>query len=610
MIVPMKHLTLLCVAADQAAAMERLRALGTVHIALKPTDSEAFRAESARYRALQQASALLAEIHGESPPLPAAKGEPPAIDPARFETPLPDLGSLGFDDQLQAVLKLGEELRFCREARAYLANERQRYEPFGSFDPALAAKLKAEGLPVTLFTFPLTEAPKPAEEGNAGILHILTADAKRAYGVAVGAIPLPSAATVIPLPERPLTESARLIEAAERREQAIIAALEGQTAFKTALAQATERQQDRVAFAQALDTMEAQGAVAWITGWIPEPQTQALREAARAAAWGILLRDPEGDEQPPTLMRPPKLFRPVLTLFEALGISPAYSEADVSIPFYLFFSIFFAMLVGDGGYGAIILALVIWARMKMRKAPASPFILLSVFAIATIIWGFLSNTWFGVSPKCLDNPVARWLADPSYKNMMLLCFTLGVTHLVIARLWNAVMLFPDSKFLAQVGWAGIVAFMYCMTCGVVGIFPCPTFMYWVMGVSLVLVFGFSLKRSELREHGVELGMMPLTIAGTLGDIISYVRLFAVGLASVKVAQNFNDMAINLGLPVWAKIIPLVLILLIGHGLNFAMAALSILVHAVRLNTLEFSNHKGISWSGYAYRPFRKRAKAD
>jgi V/A-type H+-transporting ATPase subunit I len=91
----------------------------------------------------------------------------------------------------------------------------------------------------------------------------------------------------------------------------------------------------------------------------------------------------------------------------------------------------------------------------------------------------------------------------------------------------------------------------------------------------------------------------------LGDIISYVRLFAVGLASVKVAENFNAMAINLGLPLWAKIVPMILILLVGHGLNFAMAGLSILVHAVRLNTLEFSNHKGITWAGYAFKPFKR-----
>lgn len=100
----------------------------------------------------------------------------------------------------------------------------------------------------------------------------------------------------------------------------------------------------------------------------------------------------------------------------------------------------------------------------------------------------------------------------------------------------------------------------------------------------------------------------------LGDIISYVRLFAVGLASVKVAQNFNSMATSLlsdADGTFIKIVMslvMVMILVLGHALNLAMAGLSILVHAVRLNTLEFSNHKGISWAGILYNPFKNRKK--
>ena len=131
------------------------------------------------------------------------------------------------------------------------------------------------------------------------------------------------------------------------------------------------------------------------------------------------------------------------------------------------------------------------------------------------------------------------------------------------------------------------------------------------GVSLAAVALFSVKPSELKTRGAELGMLPLNIMSALGDIISYVRLFAVGLASVKVAENFNGMATGLVSgdgALWAKAllsVAMVAILLIGHALNIAMAGLSVLVHAVRLNTLEFSNHKGVSWSGYAFSPFRK-----
>ena len=354
-------------------------------------------------------------------------------------------------------------------------------------------------------------------------------------------------------------------------------------------------------------------------GWVPVDSVPRLRAKAVSRGWGILLREARPDEAPPTLIRPPKLFRPVAALFKGLGIAPGYTEADVSVPFMCYFSLFFAMLVGDGGYGAIILALTAWGWVKTRPGPdkrhrpvivRSWLTMLTVFSSATVIWGLLSNTWFGAGlPFARDWATVKWLAGDDqnpYNHIMLLCFTIGASHLILARVWSGISTINDRVCLSQFGWAGIVFFMYWTTCSIVGIFQTfPSWLYWELGVSLVLVFGFTLKGSELKSRGIELGMLPLNIMSCLGDIISYVRLFAVGLASVKVAQNFNDMAIGLDLPLWIKWIPLVLILLVGHGLNFAMAGLSILVHAVRLNTLEFSNHKGISWAGYAFTPFKK-----
>ena len=302
-------------------------------------------------------------------------------------------------------------------------------------------------------------------------------------------------------------------------------------------------------------------------------------------------------------------------LFAGLGIAPAYVEDDVSVPFMCYFSLFFAMLVGDGAYGAIFLLITFLMR---KKLPKSWLTLLTVFSLATIAWGTLSNTWFGAGiPACADWPTVRWLGDVTYKNIMFLCFTIGVSHLMLARLWNGVCRLPDSTAIAEFGWAGVLLFMYFVTNSLVGIFASvPSFMMWVFVASLVLVFGFSVKPKELKTNGIALGMLPLNIMSALGDIISYVRLFAVGLASVKVAENFNSMALGLvsgDNPLWLNAllsVGTVLILVAGHALNLAMAALSILVHAVRLNTLEFSNHKGVSWAGYAFSPFKTNKETE
>jgi len=611
MIVPMKHLTLLCVADARETTLATLRELGCVHLNLSPTDSDAFRHAQTRLEAARHATQVLADALAGKPVLPAAvgphkaHGHEPGAD-APLNGSLPDLSGTA-DAMARAVLQLAD-------MRQALVNEAERlerdialYRPFGDFDVSLPARLTRQGLRVQLFRAPADTAFIKAD----GVLTQMygTYDTCT-YGVMIGPGELPAGCEAFVPPEASVSilrarlskaheRAARIADRLKQHAEPVIAELERETV----------RLADESAFAIAADAMRANGVVAWITGWLSAEAEDTLRETAAGHHWGLLLRDPEPGELPPTLLRPPRLFRPTLTLFEALGISPAYNEADVSVPFFCFFSIFFAMLVGDGGYGAVIFLMTFFTRRKHPKAPRSPFVLLYCFSAATVAWGILSNTWFGVHPAFADNAVSLWLNHPEkgINHTMLVCFTLGVIHLSVARMWSAISLFPDTKFLAQVGWVGVLWFMYCMACNVVGIFPAPSFIYAVFGVALVLVFLFTLKRNEIKTNGIELGMMPLTIVSCLGDIISYVRLFAVGLASVKVAENFNSMAIHLNLPLWAKIVPVLLILLVGHGLNFAMAGLSILVHAVRLNTLEFSNHKGITWSGFAFKPFRKAA---
>lgn len=609
MIVPMKHVTLLCVANERELALDRLREFGGMHLNLKTSDSADFRNAQSRYDAAKNALHHLEDAAQDVPVTPLSGGhhKPHGCEKllSLMHTSKVETLSGGTDEMIATVNRLADFRQFLVNEAARLHGDIEEYRHFGDFDVSLAQRLSDQGVPVTLFRGPAGENIRAEAEGVT--ILILDSDSLASYGVMIGAGELPESCEKISLPDAPLSELMACRDAVIKHADAIAAMFRSTAADTSAIKLEIAQLADLCNFVTAADTMSSDNAVAWITGWLPADQAEALRADAAEQMWGLLLRDPQPDELPPTLLRPPRLFRPVLTLFKALGIAPAYNEADVSVPFFCFFSIFFAMLVGDGGYGALILALTLWARKKMPSAPRSPFILLAFFACATMVWGFLSNTWFGTHPSFIDNPVSLWLNDPArgLNNTMLVCFTLGVTHLSVARIWNAANLFPDSKFLAQVGWIGVVWFMYCMTCQIIGIFPAPRLIYPVFGISLVLIFLFSLKKAELREHGIELGMMPLTIVSCLGDIISYVRLFAVGLASVKVAENFNQMALSLDLPLWAKIVPMILILLVGHGLNFMMAGLSILVHAVRLNTLEFSNHKGVTWSGYAFKPFRK-----
>ena len=592
MIVPMKHLFLLCVADETDGTLESLRDLGAVHLEFTAETGEA---GVAAKESLERAERAVRIVLKAAKEMGGKKGCSTSH------------GGNDVADVVDAVLELDARREKLKgEAEAFKATVR-RYEPFGDFDPALAARLTSVGVQLQLH-----------DDGSFEFLYGVDEPAERP-GV-----------HLLPLPEERLSVTQGRLTKVEAEIAALtvkIAAVDVAGIVKT-----FPGLKDAVAFAMAKDEMVANRFVddkvsagdapqiALVRGWIPSDRVVELESAAKGNGWGVALHDPEPDETPPTLIRPPRLFRPVKALFEGLGIAPAYTEADVSVPFMCYFSLFFAMLVGDGGYGAIILALTLWGWRKYcamkRSAPLmkSWLTLLTVFASATIAWGLLSNTWFGAGlPFAAEWPTVKWLGDPTYNNMMLLCFTIGASHLVLARIWTGLCMLNDRTCLSQFGWAGIVLFMYFVTNAIVGIFSgIPIWVYWMFGVSLVLVFGFTLKGNELKSRGIELGMLPLNIMSALGDIISYVRLFAVGLASVKVAQNFNDMALGLmsvSDSLWVRpllALALVAVLLVGHGLNFAMAGLSILVHAVRLNTLEFSNHKGISWAGYAFHPFRRQ----
>lgn len=488
----------------------------------------------------------------------SAKGEAAEAEKAvrlirksRGKTPIGQINLR--EHEVAYVLELGKDRDRLSEAGVELEQLVLEYGPYGDFDPALAAELleKVDGLRETLDI--------PAK-----------------------------------LPPMRLSKMQEKLSRIRNRiaiDEAKIAGCD--EAF---ILRRFPELADKIAFESARELMVTQGELCAVSGWIPVTAVDAFKLEMKQSGWGALLRDPVEGETPPVLVEPPKIFRPVKALFDGLGIAPGYTEADVSVPFMCYFTLFFAMLVGDGAYGLIFLAATLALRKRLAR---SWFVLMTVFSCATVLWGLLSNTWFGTQiPWCADWPTVVWLADPSYGNMMLLCFTIGASHLMLARIWNGICRLNSLECLVEFGWAGVLLFMYFVVNSIVGIMGgVPSWAFWVFGVSVLMIVS--------KTRGIELGMLPLNIMGSMGDIISYVRLFAVGYASLQVAQNFNEMALAFDLPLWAKAIPAVLILLFGHLLNLMLAGLAVLVHAVRLNTLEFSTHKGLTWSGRKFNPFKK-----
>ena len=353
-----------------------------------------------------------------------------------------------------------------------------------------------------------------------------------------------------------------------------------------------------ITFQEATQGMDNQGVLKVLRGYCPVDKCSELKKKARDENWGLVLEDVNKEDNPPTLLRNAKwvnLSRPVLKIIEIL---PGFRELDVSAIFLIFFTLFFGMLIGDAAYGAIFLIGTMIAHRTMKVKDATGFYLMYLLTGFTILWGVLTGTYFGqewISQSV--RPVVPWLNNAD--NMQWLCFTVALTHLSLARLWVAKIKFPCITFLSEIGWLMVVWGMYFLAGMFVLSRPLPSFTTPLILGGALIAFVFMFPSIKDFRQGVGQKLIPhiLSVIGSGTDIISYIRLFAVGLATVAVADAANAMPAALPGVGYGFMVFL-------HMLNLVLAAMAILVHAVRLNVLEFSGHLGLEWTGFRYNPFK------
>jgi V/A-type H+-transporting ATPase subunit I len=359
--------------------------------------------------------------------------------------------------------------------------------------------------------------------------------------------------------------------------------------------------------------MDEAGEISVLSGYVPVGEQDAVRSAAAAHGWGVVLEDPLPGDEVPVHLRYSAAVKPVRTVFDFLHIYPGYWEWDVGWVFLPFFSLFFAMIVGDAGYALLLLVLTVVLQRRLRKVPAHVFHMMYIVGVATLFWGVINGSYFGIPtlPSFLTALEVPWIQERD--NIMDVCFFIGAVHLSFAHVWNAVSCVQArewTKTVAQVGWLMVVWATFFLARQAVLGRTMPGFLIYVLIIGVLLIALFMKTPREFRESWIDHALLPLTMIGSFVDILSYIRLFAVGYASIAVLAAFNDMAASIGFDSVPSAIAASLLLLFANALNIVLAGLGVLVHAVRLNTLEFSTHKGLAWQGYQlYTPFAKRREA-
>ena len=596
MIVRMKRLTLLCLTEDRDAALEALRELVVVHVTdRRPPAGDELEALRARLAAVERALDALPE------PKDGAAADPAA-----------DAGVV-----VAETLTLLDRRAQLDERVQGLRRELARYDAFGDFELESVHELQRAGVDALLCTALPAERPE-APDGT--VLTELGHDGKTRLFVltAVGGWPagqpdLGIHYDVVPWPERPLAGVREELAASEVGQSDGDAGLAALAAARGGVAELASRSAAELRLAEVRAGMDEEGELSVLSGYLPAAEQDAVRAAAAARGWGLLLDDPQPGEDVPVQLHQSRWVRPISTVFDFLHIYPGYWEADAGWVILPFFSLFFAMIVGDAGYAALLLVLTAVLQWRLKKVPAHVFHMMYIVGFATLVWGVLSGSYFGIPtlPRFAEQLRVAWLADRD--NLIDLCFLIGAVHLSFAHVWNAVSFGRArlwTKVIAQGGWLLVVWSTFFIARSAVLGRGAPGFLLLMLLAGVLLVAVFMKTPSEFKTGWIDHAMLPLTLVGNFVDILSYIRLFAVGYASVAVLAAFNDMAANIGFDSVFTAIAASVLLLFANALNIALVGLGVLVHAVRLNTLEFSTHKGLAWQGHVlYKPFAGRGES-
>jgi len=337
-----------------------------------------------------------------------------------------------------------------------------------------------------------------------------------------------------------------------------------------------------------------------------------LQEVIARRQLAMLVEEPGSDDDPPTLLEetPEMESGRDLAMFYQV---PCYGSWDPSLMLVISFSIFFAMILSDAGYAAVLLAglLVFWHRLgKTAKTRSYRLLGLSICG-ASILWGILVGSYFGVEPPADSLPGRVHLLDLNdFDTMMSISIFVGIAHLIIANAMSAYVMRRRPVALASIGW--IVTLLGGVLLWRAGAgTDLRQAGYFLLGGGLLLSFLFTSERAVRRPadwlwRGVD-GLKALTGAlGMFGDVLSYMRLFALGLAAASLALTFNNLAADLmeavpGLGLFLAI----LVLIVGHVLNLGLSIMSGVVHSLRLNFIEFYKW-GLPAEGTAFRKFARK----
>jgi V/A-type H+-transporting ATPase subunit I len=360
-------------------------------------------------------------------------------------------------------------------------------------------------------------------------------------------------------------------------------------------------------------TKAAEDYITVLEGFVPtekEAEMTALLESEEVL---YLVDKAKVEDNPPIKLKNNSYVSMFEMLTDMYG-RPKYNEFDPTVFISIFFMLFFAFCMGDAGYGLVLII----ASLAMKKMLGDIAKIGLVLGIATTVIGFLFHTFFSMdmlSWSILPEAVKKCMLPSQiagYDGTMVLAIVVGVVHLSLAMIiktYQATKVNGFANSLGTWGWTllivgGVIVGAFAL----VGVLESSvaTWIIIILGIlsALGIFFLNNLHRNPLINFGAGLWDTYQMVTGLLGDVLSYLRLYALGLAGAKLGEAFNAIGTQALGDGGANWIWFRLIIVVGHALNIVMCVLGAFVHPLRLNFLEFFKNSGYEGTGRKYNPLK------
>ena len=608
MIVKMQKYSFLVHHAEYAQFLDEIRKIGVVHIetkAAEPTPE------------MQEMMRNISEVTQTMKSLELRKA-------SLKEAPAPI--ELKKDIELISQLKEYEnEAEKALQACSNIEKEIRQTEPWGDFSVDTMCKLSQAGLEFRFLVCPI----KKFQEEWIQQYPIAVVSDLRAYRYFVlltetadketDAITIPGVDEVA-APERSLSELKDSLEESRRKYDEEQRKIDAVAWYAEPLIKAyyhDMKAEFKMADVWHQTTAEAEGKVKLVEGWVPVPNADELDSYLDTKAIVALRREAEEGEKVPIQLKNNK-FTKVFELIGDFYELPNHKELDLTPFFAPFYMLYFGIALGDAGYGLIVLLASSLAKMKLPKMKQA-LTLGQYLGLATIVWGCLNGSFFGLNMGNFGIPFLENMKEHfiTTDQLFTLSLVLGAIQIMFGKFIKIVNITIAQGFryaFSTIGWIililGLGASYLLSSNDIITAALAKNINIAVALVAGVLIMILNDPKRNVFMN-ILMGIWDIygTVTGLLGDMLSYVRLFALGISGGILASVFNMMASSMSpdIPVVGTIV-MIIILLAGHGITLVMSGIGAFVHPIRLTFVEFYNNSGFVGGGRKYSPFADEPK--